>query len=108
GCLEAPPGALGCRPRPLPLRRHPQPLSGRRTRSRGDTVMARRLLGRGAYRICSAGRARSSDAPVKEEEAMKEVDDIVVPVRKDVVVRCSSARAFWIFTREIDAWWPLK
>ena len=39
---------------------------------------------------------------------MKEVDDIVVPVRKDVVVRCSPARAFWIFTREIDAWWPLK
>ena len=39
---------------------------------------------------------------------MRDVDDIVVPVRKDVVVRCSRARAFWIFTREIDAWWPLK
>ena len=39
---------------------------------------------------------------------MKEVDDIVAPVRKNVVVRCSLSRAFWIFTREIDAWWPKK
>jgi uncharacterized protein YciI/uncharacterized protein YndB with AHSA1/START domain len=39
---------------------------------------------------------------------MKEVDDIVAPVRKDIVVRCSRSRAFWIFTREIDAWWPRK
>jgi uncharacterized protein YciI/uncharacterized protein YndB with AHSA1/START domain len=39
---------------------------------------------------------------------MKEVDDIVMPVRKDIVVRCSPSRAFWIFTREINAWWPKK
>lgn len=32
----------------------------------------------------------------------------IAPVRKDVVVRCSPARAFWIFTRDIDDWWPRK
>jgi uncharacterized protein YciI/uncharacterized protein YndB with AHSA1/START domain len=39
---------------------------------------------------------------------MKEVEGVLAPLRKEVAVRCSPSRAFWIFTREIDAWWPRK
>ncbi|HXN01370.1 MAG TPA: SRPBCC domain-containing protein [Candidatus Dormibacteraeota bacterium] len=39
---------------------------------------------------------------------MKDIDSFVGPVRKEIVVRCSPSRAFWIFTREINAWWPRR
>jgi uncharacterized protein YndB with AHSA1/START domain len=30
------------------------------------------------------------------------------PIRRNVVVRCTSERAFQIFADEMDTWWPLK
>ena len=42
--------------------------------------------------------------PTQPAEQAHSADDL--PVRKSVTVRAQPARAFEIFTREIDTWWP--
>jgi uncharacterized protein YndB with AHSA1/START domain len=35
------------------------------------------------------------------------MNEMIEPVRKSVVVRCTVAEAFRLFTEEIESWWPL-
>lgn len=44
---------------------------------------------------------------VQESDAAEAVADVAIePVRKSVRVRCDVARAFAVFTTEMDSWWP--
>jgi hypothetical protein len=39
---------------------------------------------------------------------MKETAEAIEPIRRSVIVRCASDRAFEVFTSRMTTWWPAE